>query len=96
MVEEFDPSTIEDEQVRQVVVELMNLVETLSATVGEQAEEIQRLRDEMKRRQPANRASRRSAPPNQARTTLQKKSVENRTPTTKRANKPASRLIGKR
>ena len=48
MVENFDPNTIEDEGLRQVVITLMNLVETLSAKVKEQAEEIQRLRDEKK------------------------------------------------
>ncbi len=46
MVENFDPNTIEDEAVRQVVLYLMNLVESLSTKVQEQAEEIQRLRDE--------------------------------------------------
>src|SRR5713226_2536387 len=46
MVENFDPNTIEDESLRQVVITLMNLVESLSAKVKEQAEEIQRLRDE--------------------------------------------------
>jgi hypothetical protein len=46
MVEDVDPSTIEDENLRQVFMKLMNLVETLSAKVQEQAEEIQRLRDE--------------------------------------------------
>jgi hypothetical protein len=46
MVEDFDPTTIEDEGLRQVVISLMNLVESLSAKVAEQAEEIQRLRDE--------------------------------------------------
>src|SRR5438874_13505935 len=49
MLEHFDPNTIEDEAVRQVVLYLMNLVETLHATVQEQAEEIQRLRDENNR-----------------------------------------------
>jgi hypothetical protein len=49
MVEGFDPSTIEDESLRQVVRSLMNLVESLSAKVGEQAQEIQRLRDEINR-----------------------------------------------
>src|SRR5229473_3165590 len=46
MLENFDPTTIEDESLRQVVISLMNLVETLHAKVQEQAEEIQRLRDE--------------------------------------------------
>ncbi len=46
MLEHFDPNTIEDEGLRQVFIALMNLVETLSAKVKEQAEEIQRLRDE--------------------------------------------------
>jgi regulator of replication initiation timing len=49
MVEEFDPTTIEDEGLRQVFLSLMNLVETLHAKVQEQAEEIQRLRDENNR-----------------------------------------------
>ena len=46
MVENFDPNTIEDEGLRQVVITLMNMVENLTAKVQEQAEEIQRLRDE--------------------------------------------------
>jgi hypothetical protein len=49
MVEDFDPTTIEDEGLRQVFITLMNLVESLSAKVAEQAEEIQRLRDENNR-----------------------------------------------
>ena len=49
MLENFDPSAIEDEGVRQVVMSLMNLVETLHAKVQEQAEEIQRLCDEINR-----------------------------------------------
>src|SRR5437868_2358328 len=49
MLENFDPNSIEDQTVRQVVLYLMNLVETLHATVQEQAEEIQRLRDENNR-----------------------------------------------
>ncbi len=49
MLEEFDPTTIEDEGLRQVFLALMNLVETLQAKVQEQAEEIQRLRDENNR-----------------------------------------------
>ncbi len=49
MLENFDPTSIEDQTVRQVVLYLMNLVETLHATVQEQAEEIQRLRDEINR-----------------------------------------------
>jgi hypothetical protein len=49
MLENFDPNTIEDEVVRQVVLYLMNQVENLHAKVQEQAEEIQRLRDENNR-----------------------------------------------
>lgn len=49
MLEDFDPSTIEDEGLRQVFMSLMNLVENLHAKVQEQAEEIQRLRDENNR-----------------------------------------------
>src|SRR5438270_5733191 len=49
MLEDFDPTTIEEESLRQVVISLMNLVEQLSTKVQEQAEEIQRLRDENKR-----------------------------------------------
>ena len=40
MLEGFDPSTIEDAGLRQIVIYLMNLVETLSAKVAEQAEEM--------------------------------------------------------
>ena len=46
MLENFDPNTIEDEAVRQVVLYLMNLVQNMHAKVQEQADEIQRLRDE--------------------------------------------------
>jgi hypothetical protein len=46
MLENFDPNTIADESVRQVVFYLMNLVEKLSAKVEEQAEEIERLGEE--------------------------------------------------
>ena len=49
MIENFDPNTIEDEDLRQVVITLMSLVETPSAKVQAQAEEIQRLRDEISR-----------------------------------------------
>jgi hypothetical protein len=49
MVENFDPGTIEDEGLRQVVIALMNLVETQHTTIQEQSEEIQRLRDEVNR-----------------------------------------------
>src|SRR5207253_5663380 len=49
MVEDVDPTTIEDEGLRQVFISLMNLVEHLHAKVQEQAEEIQRLRDENNR-----------------------------------------------
>jgi len=49
MLENFDPNSIEDQTVRQVVLSLMNLVENLHAKVQEQAEEIQRLRDENNR-----------------------------------------------
>jgi len=49
MLEDFDPNTIQDEALRQVVIDLMNLVETLHAKVQEQAEEMQRLRDENNR-----------------------------------------------
>ena len=48
MVEEFDPSTIEDEGLRQKFMTLMNMVETLSAKLDEKAEN-QRLRDEINR-----------------------------------------------
>jgi hypothetical protein len=49
MLENFDPNTIQDEAVRQVVVYLMNLVEAQQAKIQEQAEEIERLRDENNR-----------------------------------------------
>src|SRR5712692_4118526 len=49
MLEDFDPTTIEDEGLRQVFISLMNLVEQLSVKVAQKAEEIQRLRDENNR-----------------------------------------------
>jgi Transposase IS66 family len=49
MVENFDPTTIEDEGLRQVFITLMNLVETQHTKIQEQAEEIQQLRDEVNR-----------------------------------------------
>lgn len=49
MGEDFDPTTIEDEKLRQMFIALMNLVEQLSTKVAQQAEEIQRLRDENNR-----------------------------------------------
>jgi hypothetical protein len=49
MQENFDPNTIEDEALRQVFRDLMNLIENLSTQVQKQAEEIQRLRDENNR-----------------------------------------------
>jgi len=49
MLEEFDPSTIEDEGLRQVFLSLMNGVENLSAKVAKLTEENQRLRDENNR-----------------------------------------------
>src|SRR5437588_10209040 len=49
MIEEFDPNTIEDERVRQVVIELMNLVESLSGKLPERDAVIQQLRDELNR-----------------------------------------------
>jgi hypothetical protein len=49
MLEEFDPNSIEEEHVRQVVIGLMNVVDKQDGTIGEQAAEIQRLRDEINR-----------------------------------------------
>ncbi len=49
MLEGFDPNTIADEAVRQVVVYLMNVVEAQQATIQEQAETIQRQSDEINR-----------------------------------------------
>jgi len=49
MVEELDPSTIEDEDLRQKFVDLMNVVAKQQSTIAEQAAEMQRLRDEINR-----------------------------------------------
>lgn len=49
MLEEFDPTSMQDEGLRQIVIGLMNLVETLSAKLAEKDEEIQRLREEINR-----------------------------------------------
>ena len=49
MAESIDPNIIENEDVRQIVVKLMNLVEKQQVIIAEQAAEIQRLRDEVNR-----------------------------------------------
>src|SRR5215475_12385955 len=49
MLENFDPSTIEDPALRQLVQTLMNQLEELHAKIRAQAEAIQRLRDENNR-----------------------------------------------
>jgi hypothetical protein len=49
MVEEFDPNSIEEERVRQVVIDLMNVVDKQDVTIGELTAEMQRLRDEINR-----------------------------------------------
>jgi hypothetical protein len=47
--QELDPSTIEDEDLRQKFVDLMNVVAKQQSTIAEQAAEMQRLRDEINR-----------------------------------------------
>src|SRR5437016_5079129 len=49
MVETFDPKSIEDEGLRQIVIGLMNLVESLQAKLAQKDEETQQLRDEINR-----------------------------------------------
>src|SRR5260370_40976735 len=49
MVEHIDPSTIEDESLRQAFVSLMNVVENLSTKVADLSAENQQLRDEINR-----------------------------------------------
>jgi Transposase IS66 family len=49
MLEEFDPTTIEDPGLRTIVMGLMNVVEKQQAIIAGQAAEIQRLRDEISR-----------------------------------------------
>src|SRR5271169_1626818 len=49
MVEEYDPNSIEDEGVREVVISLMNVVDKQDGIIAEQAAEMQRLRDEISR-----------------------------------------------
>src|SRR5436853_480526 len=49
MLEEFDPTSIEDEGLRQIFIALMNVVETLSTKLAQKDEEIQQLRDEINR-----------------------------------------------
>src|SRR6266581_4380098 len=50
MIEEVDPTSIEEEGVRQVVIKLMNVVDKQNGIIAEQAAEMQRLRDEINRR----------------------------------------------
>ena len=49
MLENLDLSNIEDENARQLIVQLLNLVEALSADLRDAQAEIQRLRDEINR-----------------------------------------------
>jgi hypothetical protein len=49
MVEELDPTTIEDEDLRQKVVDLMNVVDKQDGTIEDLTAEVQRLRDEINR-----------------------------------------------
>ena len=49
MIEALDPSTIEEEGLRQAFVSLMNMVENLEVQVAELTAENQRLRDEINR-----------------------------------------------
>ena len=89
MLENFDPNTIEDEALRHVVLSLMNLVETLHAKVQEQAEEIQRLRDENNRLK-GNKGSRKSKRTKQPSISLQKRNAVSPNPTTKYTNRLTS------
>ena len=49
MMKDINLSSIQDENARQVIVRLLNLVETVSADLREAQAEIQRLRDENNR-----------------------------------------------
>src|SRR3989442_2183347 len=88
MLEEFDPNTIEDEGLRQVFQYLMNLVESLSAKVAEQAEEIQRLRDENNRLK--GEQGKPKIRPNKARADLSSEKERRKSKPHHKANKQAS------
>ena len=49
MLDDLDLSRIPDEQTRQLIVHLLNLIETVSADLHAAQAEIQRLRDEITR-----------------------------------------------
>jgi hypothetical protein len=49
MLENFDPNTIEDPVVRQLVLYMMNEMESQHSQLREKDEEIQRLRDQINR-----------------------------------------------
>jgi hypothetical protein len=49
MIETLDPSTIEEEDLRQAVQDLMNVVDKQDVTIAELTAEMQRLRDEISR-----------------------------------------------
>jgi len=49
MLDDLDLSSIPDEQTRQLIVRLLNLIETVSADLRVAQAEIQRLRDEINR-----------------------------------------------
>jgi hypothetical protein len=48
-IKEFDPRSMQEQDLRQAVLDLMNVVDKRDGTIAEQAAEIQRLRDEVSR-----------------------------------------------
>jgi cell division protein FtsB len=49
MLEEFDPNLIQDEYARQIVIKLLNLVESSWRTIEQLRDQNQQLRDEVNR-----------------------------------------------
>jgi len=89
MLENFDPNTIQDEAVRQVVIDLMNLVENLHAKVKSKPKKFNvcATRTIASRE---NRASLPSSRTNLPRLCLRKRNAGSPNPTTKLASRPRS------
>jgi len=99
MLEDIDLSAIQEENARQLIRRLLNLIEELSADVRDLRAENQALRDEINHLK-GNRASRMSRRTNHgqehAQTILRRKNVRRHGRGTNRARKPKSKLIAKK
>jgi hypothetical protein len=88
MLDDIDLTGIQDENARQLMLRLLNIIEALSADLREAQAQIQRLRDEN------NRLKGEQGKPKIKPTIRRRKSAANPAPITKAARKPRSRSTG--